>query len=461
MLQSIITFIVVNKAHTYTLDIVRLRRESSFREKIAVFRKLELAILHRIGVVYSYMNILFSSMTLLMALVSFSLYATVGGPGFTPGEINSQTIFVSITLFGLVNRPIGMISYIMGDTIGLYVSTRRIQDYLLAEELSEDQIDRWDELPQDHTVAPIEIQDATFGWDKEQKQPLYDSSSGITSADATLRNITLSVDCGNLTAIVGRVGQGKSSLFGAMIGDMYKWRGTIRMSGRIAYVPQQAWIVNATLQDNVTFGTPFDKNKYDRIIYASGLKPDIDMLPAGDQTEIGERGINLSGGQKQRVSLARAAYQDADVYLLDDPLSAVDAHVDQHLWQNLIGPSGLLKDKTRLLVTHGIHHLSEVDQIVVMKDGEISETGRYQELLGARDAFYQLIQDYSVVRKEKDEADCEAETIHEVSAPTATYEAKVEKADEKVDNNADLTDEEAMEVGSIQWPIYKIFAKAA
>ncbi|KAG0272379.1 hypothetical protein BGZ96_005365, partial [Linnemannia gamsii] len=179
--------------------------ESSFRDKIAVFRKLELAILHRIGIVYSYMNILFSSMTLLMALVSFSLYATIGGPGFTPGEINSQTIFVSITLFGLVNRPIGMISYIMGDTIGLYVSTRRIQDYLLAEELSKNQIDRSDELPQDHTVAPIEIRDATFGWDKEQKKLLDDAGSRTTSTDATLRNITLSVDRGNLAAIVGRV----------------------------------------------------------------------------------------------------------------------------------------------------------------------------------------------------------------------------------------------------------------
>ncbi|KAF9143708.1 hypothetical protein BGX30_014957 [Mortierella sp. GBA39] len=444
--------------------------ESSFRDKIAVFRQLELAILHTIGVIFSYMNILFSSMTLLMALVSFSLYATVGGPGFTPGEINSQTIFVSVTLFGLVNRPIGMISYIMGDTIGLYVSSRRIQGYLLAEELSEDQVDRSGELPQDHAVAPIEIQGATFGWDKEQQQqqPQFDTTedatkgSALSSADATLRNITLSVDCGNLTAIVGRVGQGKTSLFGAMIGDMYKWKGTIRMSGRIAYVPQQAWIVNATLQDNVTFGAPFDKIKYERIIYASGLKPDIEMLPAGDQTEIGERGINLSGGQKQRVSLARAAYQDADIYLLDDPLSAVDAHVDQHLWQNLIGPRGLLKDKTRLLVTHGIHHLSEVDQIVVIKDGEISETGRYQELLDARNAFYQLIQDYSVACKETDEANCEAETIYEVeiSTSSAAHEAKAEKV-EKADNNADLTDEEAMVVGSIQWPIYKIFTKAA
>jgi ABC-type multidrug transport system ATPase subunit len=140
---------------------------------------------------------------------------------------------------------------------------------------------------------------------------------------------------------------------------------------------------------------------YDRVIYASGLKPDLEMLSAGDQTEIGERGINLSGGQKQRVSLARAAYQDADIYILDDPLSAVDAHVDQHLWQNLIGPEGLLKDKTRLLVTHGIHHLENVDQIVVLKDGIISETGEYQHLMNARGAFYQLIKDFSVTKKKK------------------------------------------------------------
>ncbi|KAG0250871.1 hypothetical protein BGZ95_007057, partial [Linnemannia exigua] len=130
---------------------------------------------------------------------------------------------------------------------------------------------------------------------------------------------------------------------------------------------------------------------------------------------------------------------------------------------NLIGPTGLLKDKTRLLVTHGIHHLSEVDQIVVIKDGEISESGKYQELLDAKNAFYQLIEDYSVARKEKDEADCEAETISEVeiSASSAAHDAKVEKMEEKVNSNADLTEDETMEGGSIQWPIYKIFAKAA
>jgi ABC-type sulfate/molybdate transport systems ATPase subunit len=192
-------------------------------------------------------------------------------------------------------------------------------------------------------------------------------------------------------------------------------------------------------------------------------------LPAGDQTEIGERGINLSGGQKQRVSLARAAYQEADIYLLDDPLSAVDAHVDQHLWQYLIGPTGLLKDKTRLLITHGIHHLSEVDQIVVMKDGGISEIGRYQDLVDAKRAFYQLIQDYSNnkdTHKERDGSTGEEDqTIHEGTdaGPTGAlrHVEKTQGMDDKLDSNADLVEEETMEVGSIHWRVYQIYAKAA
>lgn len=174
--------------------------------------------------------------------------------------------------------------------------------------------------------------------------------------------------------------------------------------GSIAYVPQQAWIVNATLRDNILFGSQYDEERYNKVIYASGLEPDMAMLPGGDLTEIGERGINLSGGQKQRVSLARAAYQNADIYLLDDPLSAVDAHVDRHLWDHLIGPSGLLGDKARVLVTHGIHHLREVDLIVVLKDGEIAEKGHYSDLMGARNAFYRLIKDYSKMERRRSQS---------------------------------------------------------
>lgn len=161
--------------------------------------------------------------------------------------------------------------------------------------------------------------------------------------------------------------------------------------GSIAYVSQQAWIQNSTLQDNILFGKSLDKNLYNRVVEACALRPDLDMLPAGDQTEIGEKGINLSGGQKQRVSLARAVYNNADIYFMDDPLSAVDSHVGKHIFENVIGPSGILKKKTRVLVTHGITYLPEADNIIVLKDGEVTERGTYRQLLEKKGAFAEFL----------------------------------------------------------------------
>ncbi|KAG9065045.1 Multidrug resistance-associated protein 1 [Linnemannia hyalina] len=183
---------------------------------------------------------------------------------------------------------------------------------------------------------------------------------------------------------------------------LYKFHGYAKTVGRIAYVPQQSWILNATLCDNILFDLEYDQERYDRIIAASGLEPDLAILPAGDQTEVGERGINLSGGQKQRVSLARAAYNDADIYLLDDPQSAVDAHVDQHLWSKLPGPQGLLRNRTKVLVIHGINHLQEVDQIILLKGGCIAETGHFDDLMAAGQTFCQLISEYAVTHRYQD-----------------------------------------------------------
>ena len=144
---------------------------------------------------------------------------------------------------------------------------------------------------------------------------------------------------------MGKVGSGKSSFLDSLLGEMNKLSGAINISGSISYVPQQAWIQNESVRNNITFGNEYSEEKYNRIVDACALKSDFGILAAGDETEIGERGINLSGGQKQRVSLARAAYNDTDIYLLDDPLSAVDAHVGKHIFNNLIGPNGLLKNK--------------------------------------------------------------------------------------------------------------------
>ncbi|KAF8949214.1 Multidrug resistance-associated protein 1 [Haplosporangium gracile] len=502
------------------MKIVKLYNwEEPFKERITVIRRNEIELLKRFGIVFSFVGLVFTSTPLVITLVSLAVYATHGGPGATPGDMNPQTIFVSITLFSLLSKPISVMSSTLSQLTSITVATTRIQKFLLAEELDETMIVRDLEDPSgddDGGRPVIEIKDsAVFAWcpehapvetEKQKKEREKEEAKQQNAAEAKARkenkpvpekkpvedidyspaltNINLSVAKGSLTAIVGRVGQGKTSLLSALIGEMYKRRGVVRIRGRVAYAAQQAWIVNMTLRDNIAFGLDFDQEKYDRIVAASGLLADIEMLPAGDLTEIGERGINLSGGQKQRVSLARAAYQNADVYLLDDPLSAVDAHVDQHLWENLIGPTGLLKDKTRLLVTHGIHHLEHVDQIVVIKDGQITENGHYDDLMDDKGAFYQLIDEHSInARKDckektvKGKGDNEVEGGEEedgssLEGEVEKIEADTPKGDEEVVKKVDLVakkDEKAAELiaaekmvmGRVSWDVYRIYLRAA
>uniref|UniRef100_A0A8C7IGV6 Multidrug resistance-associated protein 1 n=1 Tax=Oncorhynchus kisutch TaxID=8019 RepID=A0A8C7IGV6_ONCKI len=209
---------------------------------------------------------------------------------------------------------------------------------------------------------------------------------------------------GSLVAVVGHVGSGKSSLLSALLGEMEKLEGSVSVKGSVAYVPQQAWIQNATLKDNIVFGQERKESWYHRVVEACALLPDLEILPAGDGTEIGEKGVNLSGGQKQRVSLARAVYCDCAVYLLDDPLSAVDAHVGKHIFEKVVGPQGVLKDRTRVLVTHGLSFLPQADLILVMVEGEITERGSYLELMARDGAFAEFLRTYANKEQEDDES---------------------------------------------------------
>ncbi|KAF9972815.1 Multidrug resistance-associated protein 1 [Actinomortierella ambigua] len=486
--------------------------EDSFRKRINAIRDTELKALRKIGTVTAFMMIMFSSLPSLMTMVSLGVYAAVGGEGLTRGTITAEKIFVTVSLFNRLAGPIGRMSLIITQAISLNVASTRIGTYLLAEETNDTQVLRQlgdvatpgsaeaeKHIDKDSSIV---IHAGTFAWSLEPGQESVlqkiaktvemkekkdagdekERTPSPVSTDPVLIDINLRVPRGNLSVIVGRVGQGKSSLISALMGEMYKRRGVVYLHGSVGYVPQQAWIFNATLKDNIIFGMPFDQEKYDRIVFACGLKPDLEMLPAGDLTEIGERGINLSGGQKQRVSLARAAYQDADVYLLDDPLSAVDAHVDQHLWMNLIGPEGMLKDKTRLLVTHGVHHLSEADQIIVVKDGKINESGQYKDLMEAEGSLFQLIQEYSIKSQSDSTSGNASESITEMdpgnaisrttdgdkhqesqqtrveAQKTAGNASKVEQSDN--DENAKLVQEEEMMTGSVGWKVFFMYAKA-
>jgi ATP-binding cassette subfamily C (CFTR/MRP) protein 1 len=170
---------------------------------------------------------------------------------------------------------------------------------------------------------------------------------GWSDTEVTLKTLNFDVRKGELMAVVGQVGCGKSSLLSGTLGEMHKFKGAINVDGSIAYVPQQAWILNTTLRNNILFGKEYNEEFYNQVLIACALKPDLEILPAGDQTEIGEKGINLSGGQKQRISLARAVYSQADIYILDDPLSAVDAHVGKHIFESVIGPKGILSNQVK------------------------------------------------------------------------------------------------------------------
>ena len=291
---------------------------------------------------------------------------------------------------------------------------KRIRDFLLKDEI--------DTTGTTNEVTPgtsILIKDVDLGFD---------------NTTAYLKNLNLEVKQGELIAIVGEVGSGKSSLLSAILGEMYKLNnGTFNVNGSSAYVSQQAWIQNATVKDNILFGKEYDEKIYNEIIQASCLATDLNIMPASDLTEIGEKGINLSGGQKQRISLARSLYSNSDIYFLDDPLSAVDSHVGKDLFDNVIGPNGLLNKKTRLFVTNSLSFLSQVDRIIMMHNGMIMEIGSYDELLRSAGKFSEFIRLYLNAKKSNQD-----DKVNESTEKTAKIKeiiqvkSKTEVAGEKI-----------------------------
>ncbi|KAG0271985.1 Multidrug resistance-associated protein 1, partial [Linnemannia gamsii] len=265
--------------------------EDAFRKKIDGLRGLEIKAEKSIATLRSCFAIFFSSITLLMALATFSVYSTIGGPNFTPGRMTPEVIFVSMGLFGMLNKPLGLVSMIISLSIAVKIGVGRIEVFLLQEEIDTTVVQRYSRQKSQKAIA-IEIEDGIFAWEKEdpvvadadtlevsdaeaERQPLLSGSAANTTTRKpyrpTLCNINLDITFGSLTAVVGRIGQGKSSLLNAIMGEMYKKQGSIKVYGDVAYVPQQAWICNATVKDNILFGKSFDQDLYDQIVTASGL----------------------------------------------------------------------------------------------------------------------------------------------------------------------------------------------
>ncbi|CAL1548851.1 unnamed protein product [Lymnaea stagnalis] len=346
--------------------------EESIEQKVEVIRKKELGIIKKFSYIIAAIYFIFNTMPYLVQLTSFWVYIAISDDGY----LSPSTAFVSMQLFNLLNFPLSSMSVIIPIFVQAGVAITRLGKYLNNEDMKPDMI--WRDPQAEYAV---QIMSGEFTWQKGNEIP-------------TLRNINLEVKQGSLVAIVGSVGCGKSSLLSAILGEMEKLKGSVIIKNSIAYVPQEAWIQNATLRNNILFGVEFNQEMYNKTIEACALTADLEILLSGDSTEIGEKGINISGGQKQRVSLARAVYSNNDIYLLDDPLSAVDSHVGKHIFQKVIGQNGVLKDKTRILVTHGIHWLPMVDTIIVMSNGTISEAGTYEDLLARNGTFAQFLKEY-------------------------------------------------------------------
>ncbi|KRF85628.1 multidrug resistance-associated protein 1 isoform X8 [Drosophila virilis] len=354
--------------------------EPSFEKQVLDIRDKEIATLRATAYLNASTSFLWSCAPFLVSLVTFATYVLID----ENNVLDAKKTFVSLSLFNILRFPLTMLPMLITNLVQTQVSVQRINKFLNSEELDPNNVQHDASKPH-----PMSIENGHFSWGDEDEM--------------TLKNINMQVPKNNLVAIVGTVGSGKSSVIQALLGEMEKISGTVNTVGKMAYVPQQAWIQNATVRDNILFGKPYDRKRYNKVIDACALRTDIEILSAGDLTEVGEKGINLSGGQKQRISLARAVYHNADLYLLDDPLSAVDSHVGKHIFEEVIGPKGMLAKKTRVLVTHGITFLPQTDKIYVMKMGEISENGTYAELLKNRGAFADFLMQHLQEGEEEEE----------------------------------------------------------
>lgn len=347
--------------------------EESFAKEIQKVRDEEVSYFREVAYLQAFSGFVFNVSPYLVSLATFTTFLLVS----TDNVLNAELAFVSIALFNIMKIPIIQMPSVVAQIIQSTVALRRIKKFLSGSEvdLSAVSSDR-------HEGAHLAIHGGQFSWESSEESMW------------SLRDIQLKIRRGKLVAVVGSVGAGKSSLISALLGEIRKDAGKVVVNGSIAYVPQQAWLQNATLRDNITWGQAYSEKWYKKVLEACALLPDLEMLDGGDMTEVGEKGINLSGGQKQRISLARAVYRDADILLLDDPLSAVDAHVGKHIFEKVIGPQGLLKSKTRLLVTHAVTFLPQVDEVIVLKDGRLVESGSYSELIDNDGDFAQFIVQY-------------------------------------------------------------------
>lgn len=371
----------------------------------------ELVSLRKLSIFNALISFLWNFAPFLVSFTTFAFYMLINKDPLT-----SEKIFPALALFNLLGFPLAMLPMLISSAIEAFVASQRIRDFLLLEERQPNAIIRFP-APTNVGETALEIQKASFKWQKD--------SPGLV-----LENISLKIAKGELLCVVGRVGAGKSSLLQAVLGDMHKVNGSVGLHGSLAYVAQDAWIFNGSVRDNILFGCKYDESIYQEVIAACALVADLEVLPDGENTIVGEKGISLSGGQKARISLARAVYARADIYLLDDPLSAVDEHVGKHIIDHVLGKNGLLASKCICLATNSISVLKHADRILMLSRGRIVDSGTAAESSRGDGKIGKLIREFSH----------SSQTPHRLSDETTTETIGEIFGDASVKNTISETD---------------------
>uniref|UniRef100_A0A8C3G639 ATP-binding cassette, sub-family C (CFTR/MRP), member 4 n=1 Tax=Cyclopterus lumpus TaxID=8103 RepID=A0A8C3G639_CYCLU len=331
--------------------------EKPFAVMVSKVRRKEISMIMKSSYLRALNMASFFSTSKVIIFITFTLYVLLGN------TITASRVFVTVSLYAAVRLTCTLFfPNAIEKLFETRVSILRIQEFLMLDEIVKSN----GELPLGGVKdAAVVIQDLVCSWEKSVATP-------------SLKILSLTLRSNQLLAVIGPVGAGKSSLLSTILGELPVKEGVLEVKGQLTYASQQPWVFPGTIRSNILFGKALDPQKYERVLRACALKRDLELLPDADLTLIGDRGATLSGGQKARVNLARAVYQDADIYLLDDPLSAVDAEVGRHLFEKCI--CGFLKNKLRILVTHQLQYLQSADQIVVLRKGEIVAKGKYAEL---------------------------------------------------------------------------------
>ncbi|KAG5889083.1 hypothetical protein JTB14_004927 [Gonioctena quinquepunctata] len=425
LMNEIISGIQVIKMYTW---------EKPFAKLVEIVRNNEMKYIRLTSIIRAIL------MSCSMVLNRTAVFSCIVVYVLTGNTLNSAYAFTTTSFYRLLNNATMFFPQAVSQTSEMFISVKRIRTFLLYEEIeSETQDDGAKKLMKDGSKSStqmnrmsryvgIRLNRVSVKWLK-------------SLPENNLQDVTMNVEPGQLVAVVGAVGSGKTTLLHVLLKELEPQSGSVEINGRVSYASQEPWLFGGSVRQNILFGQKFDKNKYEEVVKVCALQRDFSLFPHGDRTLAGERGVSLSGGQRARINLARAVYKDADIYVLDDPLSAVDTHVGKQLFEDCI--CGYLAKKCVVLVTHQLQFLKYVRRIYLMEKGKVRASGSYEDIKGSGTDFTKMLED---IEEEEEEIRRKSKMV-------------VEKPEE-IENEVQVLEKEVMSKGSISWHVYKSYMRA-